>query len=567
MKVLHISDIHFGKDHYFKTKKKKDQARFTLTDAIVNALNEQKMEIDHLIISGDIFDIDQEAEYLIAQSELENLFAQLSLDKNNITIVPGNHDVDWAARFNNHKFGYYDKLLETLGQKEQSSDQFPIIHKVSENQWIIGLNSCVYENKEYNGLGRIGEIQLNELSANNEIKEFAAQPGNTLIAVLHHHLLPVHNNSTLINLDTENKHDKLSTTLDSVNVLRVLSKIGVSHILTGHQHQNAIYKHLNVKEKLAPINLISVGSVGLQNSVVKKRSFNVYEFKDRDMLVHPFAELEDDPNYFSKESTITLSSFNISTHQAPIFDVCNTHLEYSKISSNFESKILSDDYSNLYLLFISVVDCKESRVTIKHLISDLKKEGLDVELVAMYDLLGKWDLLVMIRLNTKDNFTTLVGRKIRSRLLETQMMKRRGDYFTTFNKVDVHREAGSLKDIMKMGRIEYTRRILFNSENYDIHRIQKGIIYIDCEKKDVKHLLNSLWKIIEGDEFNDFIECVYQSTDPNVLLIEFFTKCSEYTLINRFNRAISPVLAEFELQKYNLLYYAYDETISTESSN
>jgi len=95
--ILHLSDLHFGVEKHKKWTK--DHAsvvaeRNKMADEIVNKLNKRNIIIDLLVITGDIAWSADEKEYDLALAWLSKLRDNLGLDKNDIVVCPGNHDID-----------------------------------------------------------------------------------------------------------------------------------------------------------------------------------------------------------------------------------------------------------------------------------------------------------------------------------------------------------------------------------------------------------------------------------------------------------------------------------------
>lgn len=86
MYILHLSDLHFG----------------TLNDAklwqsqLAQDLRGLKcLSIDALILSGDIANKSTPEEYASAKNFLDNFCEEFPLKRQNVVIVPGNHDLNW----------------------------------------------------------------------------------------------------------------------------------------------------------------------------------------------------------------------------------------------------------------------------------------------------------------------------------------------------------------------------------------------------------------------------------------------------------------------------------------
>jgi 3',5'-cyclic AMP phosphodiesterase CpdA len=86
-RVLHLSDLHFAT---------KDQATISYAQLAAD-LRQQGVpdRLDALIVSGDLVNRADPAEYDAARLFLEHLMAGFALSGRQVTLVPGNHDVSW----------------------------------------------------------------------------------------------------------------------------------------------------------------------------------------------------------------------------------------------------------------------------------------------------------------------------------------------------------------------------------------------------------------------------------------------------------------------------------------
>ena len=106
--IIHISDLHF---HSYPKKLSEFNAKrilgatnlffrrageFPLNRAELLVKRILNMEWDHLVISGDITQLSLEREFLLAREILDPLLKK----KDNVTVIPGNHD-----RYSNEKSG------------------------------------------------------------------------------------------------------------------------------------------------------------------------------------------------------------------------------------------------------------------------------------------------------------------------------------------------------------------------------------------------------------------------------------------------------------------------------
>jgi len=87
---LHISDLHFQRSQSYDS----NIVLKSLLDDIKEILDEESLNLDLILISGDIAYHGVQEEYSIADEFFEKLLQITSVPKENLFLVPGNHDVD-----------------------------------------------------------------------------------------------------------------------------------------------------------------------------------------------------------------------------------------------------------------------------------------------------------------------------------------------------------------------------------------------------------------------------------------------------------------------------------------
>jgi hypothetical protein len=213
--------------------------------------------------------------------------------------------------------------------------------------------------------------------------------------------------------------------------------------------------------------------------------------------------------------------------------------------------------SDLYYLFMTVVDCDEARKTIRRLVSNYHVTGPTdqsyLSLHGMYDLLGKWDLAVRLRVGAAVKWGLFFDRlqdELKG-LLFAPGNHRSLDWF----KVD--RELSGLSEsafcILEQHRLFSNNKI----SDYEKDRCQKGFLYVDLQVKGVKKDLVEQLRSEIKEPAHDIVVGVCECADA--LIIEMFMTCSQSGHVQMLNRKIGPVVAKYGCQKYTLLCYKYDE--------
>ncbi|NGP17276.1 metallophosphoesterase family protein [Devosia aurantiaca] len=201
MKLLHISDLHFG--HH------DDEVAAGFADDI-NAQNP-----DLVVASGDFTQIGTKEEFEQAREFLNKLKAP-------VFAVPGNHDVpavNILRRFIN-PYGLYKKYI--------SPDLEPFLEM--DGVVLVGMRTSRRMRLEWNwGHGTISRGQLDDLAERFD----KASPNAVRIIVAHHPLL----------FPTEPMVQKTKRVKRADDALECFASLGVRLVLSGHFHLSYVRKH------------------------------------------------------------------------------------------------------------------------------------------------------------------------------------------------------------------------------------------------------------------------------------------------------------------------------------
>jgi 3',5'-cyclic AMP phosphodiesterase CpdA len=201
MKILHISDLHFG--HH-------DPA---LAEGFAGDINAQAPDL--IVASGDFTQIGTKEEFEQAREFLDKLTAP-------VFAVPGNHDVpavNFIRRFLD-PYGLYKKFI--------SPDLEPFLEM--NGVALLGMRTSRRARLEWNwGHGTISRNQLEDLE-----ERFAqASPNAVRVIVAHHPLL----------FPTEAMMQKTKRVKRADDALACFSSLGVRLVLSGHFHLSYVRKH------------------------------------------------------------------------------------------------------------------------------------------------------------------------------------------------------------------------------------------------------------------------------------------------------------------------------------
>ena len=255
--IAQISDLHCGSPHFVPS----------LLERAIAELNE--LQPDCVIVSGDLTNDGFRPEYQAARDYLDRLECQ------RVIVVPGNHD--------SRNVGYVH-FEELFGQRST----FLQLDGVS----IVAIDSTEPD-LDHGTIGRGRYSWIEE--------QFAAEPAEMKIFVLHHHLLPVPGTGRERNI-----------VYDAGDAIECLQRSGVRLVLSGHKHVPYVWR----LEDLFVVNAGTVSSLRLRGNT--RPCYNVIEIDGTRVDVwrrHPF------------HGQVKLVSFALDT------------LEYAKFTGSIEDEV------------------------------------------------------------------------------------------------------------------------------------------------------------------------------------------------------------------------------------
>lgn len=291
--VLHLSDLHFGRDYGFRRQGEDvalgDQRR-TLTDCIVSDLDRLDLsdDIAAIIVTGDFMTCGEflDEHKKAALDEFEALRGRLGLDREQLIPVPGNHDVvrypdgaKVAVRENavgkqttyEHETHFRTFVDQLIGRDWKASLNYVRRVRLGEVDLdVCVVNSCTIAATEWTEYGYVGKSGLDAIV---DLGEQPIERPTFRFLALHHHLLPVANVEAL-------KSKGVSLTLDASDILAAGQQSGVHIALHGHQHKAKVMKYQNVglngEPTNEPIYVVANGSTGAKNNRLPAGELNTY---------------------------------------------------------------------------------------------------------------------------------------------------------------------------------------------------------------------------------------------------------------------------------------------------
>lgn len=322
--ILHLSDLHFGKDHLYRDHENDTSPNY-LIDILKPYLEKYKNDIGVVVVSGDyISRANTNRNYnsfTDALKFLRQLLQFLNLSKDNLIIIPGNHDMPLIDNnYEPNKDGNYTSWFRDFRydikeiEKEKELEFWSGFK--TKNDWHLifsYFNSAEYK---YSYLANYGYIDSNRtknifdnLNSSLGLKEQEDFIKRRIInfCVIHHHIkLRLSANEVPKPDDTPNSDNKgVSVLLNSDIFEESAITAGIHFILHGHQHLPYV-SSIGIIEngKRKNLNILSAGSAGskIEKGFPELCPFNSFS------IYTPF------DNYLN----VIIEKYNNKTHENPI---------------------------------------------------------------------------------------------------------------------------------------------------------------------------------------------------------------------------------------------------------
>jgi predicted MPP superfamily phosphohydrolase len=290
--ILHISDLHLED---FKPKDKEIiKSRFqerNFEDKFFSKLKKSGVKLDYVIITGDLANIGTKEDYEVVNKFLSKFTLELKIDKENILICPGNHDINWQKS----KLAFHSNAAKSLkNSKDDLNENESYKHHKEKFEDFIEFYNNFYSSdnlkfdpevsvfRSFNISIDDAEIQfcmINSCWMESHFKDnhhgyvnhasfesfLKTQDESILkVALLHHVPIVMNDTKSIKNWDEEIKY--------------LCNKHNVRLFLFGHQHISQVNK---IKEGENEFLQLSVGALG-KNEIGVQNTFNLLSFSYND---------------------------------------------------------------------------------------------------------------------------------------------------------------------------------------------------------------------------------------------------------------------------------------------
>ncbi|NRS88221.1 orotate phosphoribosyltransferase [Flavobacterium sp. 7E] len=284
--ILHISDLHvslenkvegerINEDSYLKIPKSKEPSQHFIDKFIIAAKEECNDKKVYLLVTGDISDCGAKLEFDYALIYLNAIIEGLKIEKENILLIPGDHDINRKAieelkysqesftneELNNSKFKNFSDFYFSLLNKSFDCNKvlFDVLN--FENEFILlGINSS-----HEVGLEKI-EGQINIEVFKDELVKIENSKNLKFIACCHHNVTSSHEDKNRGQWEANNR----------LRFLTTLEENGIKYIFSGNEHTSGSKKcHGD----------ILVSDSGALSSIRWDSAFKIYELDNSENII------------------------------------------------------------------------------------------------------------------------------------------------------------------------------------------------------------------------------------------------------------------------------------------
>lgn len=561
MKILHLSDIHMDADD-----------KKTFSSMVIDSVNNYceknpNLKPDLLLVTGDFTQKGTMSEFNHAKKEIERIKTEIS-SITNCLIVPGNHDYIWkdangdVPKNQRHiNYEYFKSGCESEGICKSSTEglsndlikelnEYLMTHILYEEDnfaiLIIGMNSDILDSSERAGQGYFSNDQ--HKACKNLIayyKKYCSKKNKKIVimAAFHHHILPV----SSIERDTLDNPDKFSLTLDARRTLNFFMDNDIVLAMHGHQHQPSI---VNWKDEMRNVDkgvyVVSAGSMKQEKDDlgdISKNSFMIYDINNSDVSVYCFQNKNDDWDIMELSGnpyTLMLENpYNSLKCQVKKNSIPPDGIEII-------NQDISKDTSNLFYLFLNVVDCDEARTEINNYLNNSD----EIEVCGIHYLYGKYDILFKYRTDDGDTFSKNLIKYLKKQKV---MLDISSKYF-----VNVSYENENFRKIENIPLIKNPEAYLNSTWN-----AATLTVYLS-HKLSPESFLTELNKSIDifNKDNNTKIEDIirnYSIGQDQSIIFELFISCYQFPMLTRFTNLIESIIRKYGIDKSTHIIYYFDE--------
>jgi orotate phosphoribosyltransferase len=344
--ILHLSDLHVSLNQVLGGGHAKVDFRLSTSADVESGMHYVNKFIQiikrdyltakvYLLITGDITNEGEIKEFEFASKFINKIIDDLNIEKTNILLIPGDHDLNRRAiqnlyadnenpspnLVNQTKFANFSKFyLDLLGKTFDPSKVIHDILLVEDRLILMGLNSCI-------------GIDLKQLEGSITIAEFEQQyriiseTGKKVIACTHHNLASAYENKNAGQWISDNRTRFISK----------LIEFDINLVLSGNEHINST--------RPIPGDQLTVSDAGCLTTLSYDATFKVYPLEIGDDIIlqnkiYALQKISD--NNFDYEWDIRSSQASHQPEEYVIFKKQPPHLDPDIIEITVENMIAEE---------------------------------------------------------------------------------------------------------------------------------------------------------------------------------------------------------------------------------
>ena len=256
-KVLHVSDLHFGRP---ASSERLDALRALILE----------LEPDAVAISGDLTQRCWKSEFAQARKYLDKIGEVAPY-----VVIPGNHDIRWLGAVSRNMGGLfrqqahnfkYSRYTRYISEDLSPSLEVPgaVIAGVNTAHGIVRGSLT----KRFRDLGVIGHVKRADIERVREIFT-SASPDAARIVMIHHN--PIRG-------ELSGRHGLANTD----QALHAFASLGTELVLCGHDHLQALH---TVETGVHGLVISTAGTISNRIRPGRASSFNMVEIEDHEIHI------------------------------------------------------------------------------------------------------------------------------------------------------------------------------------------------------------------------------------------------------------------------------------------
>lgn len=230
--ILHLTDMHINNMSVNSIEFLRDDFFETYVVDLCKEIKKSVGQIDCIVATGDFVDRGKTENFVQAKKILNLFLSELELDKRNLGVCIGNHDIkavyknDVLQPEEDDRSAFYDFQQTVLGETiTNHPENFYYISEISGNTYYIGIDSTL--GRKNDQPGKLPNAVVNQLDA--DIRQYQLDHPNNLIIIGVHYPLTYFDDSLFP--DEEGWYDKHFWRSGSVLQFRLRRTLGQSQTL------------------------------------------------------------------------------------------------------------------------------------------------------------------------------------------------------------------------------------------------------------------------------------------------------------------------------------------------